>query len=111
MGEHELVETVTDRGFALIRFVDLYGQPCSLQESSLATKEAIWLGVDDARPKVLHGDAKRLGIDTQASFGWVDYPLPPEVECITRMHLTRAQVAQLLPVLERFVRTGEVSDG
>lgn len=35
----------TQRGFSIIRFLDRYGQECSLQESSLATEPAVWLGV------------------------------------------------------------------
>lgn len=36
----------TDRGWWLGTFYDLYGKQCSVQESSLATDDAIWLGVD-----------------------------------------------------------------
>lgn len=39
--------TQTDRGFVLIEFADEYGKACSLQESSLATRDCIWFGVDD----------------------------------------------------------------
>jgi len=41
--------TKTERGFEVIRFVDLYHNECSLQQSSLATESAIWFGVDDNR--------------------------------------------------------------
>jgi hypothetical protein len=46
----------TSRGFGLIKFSDRYGQHCSLQESSLATEGAIWLGVDNT------GDNKKQGV-------------------------------------------------
>lgn len=98
----------TDRGFPRGQFADFYGNQCSIQKSSLATADAIWLGVDDANPKVLHGDAKMLGIATDATCGWVPYPIPEAVSLTTRMHLSREQVAQLLPILERFVATGEI---
>lgn len=98
----------TERGFPRGEFKDAYGAPCSIQKSSLATADAIWLGVDDADPKVLHGDAKSLGIPTEATCGWVSYPIPEKVSLRTRMHLTREQVAALLPVLQRFVETGEI---
>jgi hypothetical protein len=44
----------TERGFEIIRFKDIYGESCSLQQSSLAGNEepgtsAIWLGVHDNR--------------------------------------------------------------
>ena len=34
----------TERGFERIDFVDFYDVPCSLQQSSLATEDAVWLG-------------------------------------------------------------------
>ena len=72
----------TDRGFPLGKFKDLYGAECSVQESSLASKHAIWLGVDEA--EYYKGDGK------------------------PRMHLTQDQVKELIPVLQRFVDTGYV---
>lgn len=36
----------TDRGFAVISFLDCAGTECSLQESSVATDDLIWLGPD-----------------------------------------------------------------
>jgi hypothetical protein len=73
----------TQRGFDRLDFVDRYGQPCSLQKSSLATEDAIWIGCDQG----LHVDG----------------------QCLARMHLTQDMVAQLLPLLHRFVETGELS--
>ena len=36
----------TERGFRIAEFTDRYGEPCSIQESSLATEWAIWLGTN-----------------------------------------------------------------
>lgn len=49
-----LTKTKTDRGFELIPFDDIYGNHCSLQQSSLARytqpgSSAVWLGVGDNR--------------------------------------------------------------
>lgn len=46
-------QTRTERGFALVEFVDSYGVKCSMQASSLAEYEqpgtsAIWLGSEGA---------------------------------------------------------------
>ena len=71
-----------ERGFGVGNFEDYYGAPCSIQESSLATDNAIWFGVDD----VNHG-------------GFTDYG---------RMHLTQDQVKRLLPYLTYFADTGEL---
>lgn len=38
------------RGFENGKFTDLYGEKCSIQKSSLATDDAIWLGID--KPKL-----------------------------------------------------------
>jgi hypothetical protein len=68
----------TERGFALGTFQDRYGAACSIQKSSLATEDAIWLGVDLEDGK-------------------------------GRMHLTQDGLNKLLPILQRFVETGELT--
>ena len=87
----------TNRGFDLIKFEDLYGVKCSLQKSSLATDDAIWLGCDEL-------NAKKL-IPGQ---GWVPVNIPDEIILSTRMHLNREQVQALLPHLQKFVEEGEI---
>ncbi|WPE19899.1 hypothetical protein ShzoTeo12_10750 [Shinella zoogloeoides] len=88
----------TERGFARIDFIDRYEVACSLQMSSLASEEAIWFGCNKAEPKILvHG------------FGWMALTMPDNYIANTRMHLTRQQVAELLPYLQCFVATGELS--
>lgn len=98
----------TERGFAAIGFVDRYGADCSIQKSSIAEDDAIWFGVDDAHPQIMASQAAAHGVQTKATCGWVKYPVPDEVLLNTRMHLTRRQVEDLLPVLIHFVETGEV---
>lgn len=87
----------TERGFARIDFTDRYGVKCSLQKSSLATEDAIWLGCNEADPKILVPGS-----------GWVPLLLPEGSSANTRMHLTQQQVKKLLPHLLRFVETGEI---
>lgn len=72
----------TQRGFVRADFKDLYGADCSIQKSSLATDDAIWLGCDEGT----HVDGS----------------------CCARMHLNREQAAMLIPILERFVKTAEL---
>ena len=98
----------TSRGFDIIEFEDLYHQDCNLQKSSLATEDAIWFGVGDPDPQVPAKLAAQYGVQTNETTGWVKYPIPKDVLLNTRMHLTREQVKELLPVLERFVETGEI---
>jgi hypothetical protein len=99
----------TERGFSILNFTDRYGSKCSLQKSSLATEDAIWFGVDDANPQIMVSDAHKLGIPTPSNNGWVKFDIPKEVLLATRMHLTQEQVIELLPILQKFAETGELS--
>jgi len=87
----------TSRGFAKTTFADQHGVECSLQKSSVATEDCIWLGCNDANPRVLIQGA-----------GWVPWPMPKEYVADTRMHLTREQAAFLAERLQRFADTGEL---
>lgn len=74
----------TCRGFARADFDDLYSQKCSIQKSSLATQDAIWLGVDNTGPQMGN---REVG---------------------DRMHLSREHVKALLPSLTKFAKTGNL---
>ena len=95
---------ITERGFGIIRFKDRYNSPCSIQESSLATEEAIWFGIDDADPCIMAKDVYAGGR------GWIAYEIPSNVSLTTRMHLTQNQVRELLPILIAFVETGTIDN-
>lgn len=87
----------TRRGFLLGEFTDLYGAKCSLQKSSLATSDAIWLGVDEVKLQIL--------IPGQ---GWTPVVVPEGTTKSARMHLDRKLVLELLPQLQHFAETGEL---
>ena len=93
----------TARGFARYEFTDENGVACSLQKSSAAEEDLIWLGCNEI-------GLKRF----TPGVGWQTVELhqggPGEVSHIanTRMHLKREQVAELLPLLNKFVETGEI---
>jgi hypothetical protein len=70
-------------------FVDYYSSQCSLQKSSHPKDDAIWLVMKDGTR-------------------WVKYPPPDDASLTARMHLTHDQVAELLPHLTHFVKTGEI---
>ena len=101
-----------ERGFAYAEFEDRYKQKCSIQKSSLATEDCIWLGVNDADPKIMSSDATRMGLRERTfderDNGWVPFEIPEEVSLSTRMHLTQEMAAELIPILQRFVNTGEL---
>lgn len=99
----QFFEKVTNRGFACVCFKDRYDCDCTIQQSSLATEDAIWFGITDPDPKIMASKTPQGGT------GWVPYAIPDDVLITTRMHLSRKQVAELLPVLQHFVDTGEVA--
>ena len=93
----------TGRGFALGEFEDVRGNECSIQKSS-SVEDRIWLG------------SNKIGLkEFTAGHGWEDRPEFDEDHSIqhhyianNRMELNQEQVASLLPVLQRFVDTGEI---
>lgn len=96
--------TTTQRGFAVGRFTDLYGSECSLQKSSLAGEDAIWIGVSKEVVKVIKLNEGFVPVDIAAVLG-----VPStSVSIATRMHLSREMVAAMLPALQHFVETGEL---
>lgn len=70
-----------------------------MQESSLATEAAIWFGCNDPNPQVCIPGK-----------GWTPVALPEGTTCNDRMHLTVDMVKELLPLLQRFVDTGYLSE-
>lgn len=90
--------TKTLRGFGIINFQDYNDIACSLQESSLGSEAAIWLGPDDASPQQL-----------VPGTGWQPVPFPDGTSFTTRMHLTQEQVRDLLPYLKTFAEIGTLS--
>lgn len=71
----------TERGFERGEFKDHYGEDCSIQQSSLATEDAIWLG-------------RNVEVSDKAAGA--------------RMHLTREMAGELAQILLRFSYTGEL---
>ena len=92
----------TIRGFDVIEFEDRYGETCSLQKSSLATEDAIWLGISDPKLRI------RANRVIEGATEWATYPVPDDVVITSRMHLTRDQVRELIPLLQNFVDTGDI---
>jgi hypothetical protein len=75
----------TDRGFLRGEFTDLYGEECSIQESSLADREAIWLGRE--HEAIHHAAEQAPG---------------------SRMHLDRKMARKLGVMLTRFADAGKL---
>ena len=106
----------TARGFAYYKFVDDNGQKCSLQKSSSALEDKIWLGIDDAKimefyPYLRETDESWFEIPKEAVEAKLKHRPQNEIHYKNqRMHLTVNQVKELLPILQRFVETGEISE-
>ena len=74
----------TKKGLLRAEFEDRYGAVCSIQESSHAGEDCIWLGVEVD----LEGNEVPRG----------------------RMHLSQEQARELIPVLRHFARTGRLGE-
>lgn len=91
----------TTRGFGYYEFKDSGRTLCSIQSSSSAMEDKIWFG------------ATEIGLQHfKAGQGWRDVELTSTMEehyvANNRMHLNQKQVKKLLPILQRFVDTGEI---
>ena len=93
-------KTHTQRGFGRYNFVDDYGAECSLQRSSSGVR--IWLGCND--------------IGLRVGYPWRDVS-EEELQTLlktehlvsnSRMHLNVEQVKALIPMLQKFVETGDI---
>ena len=94
-------KTYTNRGFALKRFVDQSGLDCSVQLSSLATEDCVWVGI--SKPKVQYNPRNNTG--------WHDVPMPEgDVVIDSRMHLTQEQAGWLAEQLRHFAETGDLPE-
>lgn len=90
----------TSRGFEIVEFKDRYGVGCSLQQSSMAEYStpgisAVWLGCNNANPRIL--------VPGQS---WQPVQMPPDYIADTRMHLDRKQVAALIVHLTSWLERG-----
>ena len=95
----------TQRGFRVVEFSDLYRVKCSIQQSSLASQPALWLGVDDPEPKVMKMEAHLFGLQPDPPIeGWMPYPIPKQVLLSTRMHLSREMATALIGHLQRWLK-------
>jgi len=88
----------TQRGFVKGEFKDHFNNQCSIQKSS-NMEDCIWLGID--KPKLVVFEDERMG-------KYIETELPKNWDVHSRMHLTREQVKSLIPLLQNFVRTGEI---
>lgn len=79
------LKQANDRGFLRGEFLDRYGAKCSIQKSSLATEDCIWLGCDHETIHEKTGE-----------------------KCGARMHLTKDMAADIVMHLQRFIETGEL---
>ena len=82
---------INEAGCDLLRgeFTDYDGESCSIQESSLADQDGLWLGCNhNTKPHHVTGD-----------------------ELAPRMHLTKPMAQALIPLLMRFARFGTLAEG
>lgn len=95
-------KTKTNRGFSIIEGGrDTNGVKFNIQKSSSAMEDKIWFG------------AIEIGLKHfKAGEGWKDVELTDTMQehyvANNRLHLNREQVAEIIPILQKFVDTGEL---
>ena len=89
-----------------LNFKDSYGKKFRVYESS-ACGSYIWLSTD-ADVQIMASKAQSVGVETNETCGWVEYPIP--ADCLIRdaVHLNREDAKALIKVLKRFVKTGRL---
>lgn len=98
----------TSRGFSFYQFSDINGNICSIQKSSSAENDLIWLGCDklDIQGFTPYGKPEAWAAITEEQinkkFG------TQHIIANNRMHLSRETVAALIPILQKFVDTGNI---
>ena len=106
----------TERGFEVNHFKDTYGLDCSIQDSSIATDDRIWLGVHNAPVKIMKKDIILLRTcdiipeDGTNKYGWCTVELPEEALVESRMHLNRKQARELAEELLYFANNGYIKE-
>ena len=96
------------QGRTFLDMKDSYDKPYRVYESS-AGRPHIWL-CTDAKVKVLASKAQSVGVETNETTGWVEYPIPDHASITDAIHLSRDDAKELIKVLRRFVKTGGLSE-
>ena len=89
-----IIDGKNGRGFRYKLFKDMDENECSIAETSVEEEDCIWFGIDE--PKIV------------TAIGNKPVQLPEGVEVLSRMHLSREQVSQLIPILQKFADTGHL---
>ena len=87
----------TPRGFSRGFFRDQDGIFCSIQKSGLATRECVWIGIENPELVVF---------EDESCANYIVAKMPENFMVNAKMHLNREQVKELLPILTEFVETG-----
>ena len=118
----KMKEIKTCRGFSYLEFQDTGGVECNIQESSACPCEDengvvnspngfLWLGVKNPAPQIMKSQAKQYGLQLvpgEEVSGWMPYPIPKDVSITTHMHLDEQRVRDLIDVLQRWLKTGDL---
>ena len=99
----------TERGFDLIEFKDSDGNQCTIQKSSSAKEDKVWIGISSAQATIFASEAAKQGYPTNAGQGWIDFYIPEEVIIPTKMLLNKKQAASIINTLQKFVNTGDIT--
>jgi hypothetical protein len=91
---------VTAKGSPIVEFKDHYDIECTIQQCTIGSRDAIWVGVSERKsqiPRYYEGKI-RIPFDTEID----------QASDAKRMYLTKKEVKQLLPVLKHFAKYGNL---
>lgn len=89
-----MTNDTTTRGFKLCTLTDNYGNEFTLQKSSIATDDMLWVGIP--HPDVAVGPP------------WRKFDLPENAIIHSRAHITREQARGIAMALLVFAETGDL---
>ena len=108
-------KSYTNRGFGHIEVELRHGEQLSIQKSSLATENAIWMGAAEENVKAFIPSEERAPY-----FDWVDIDVRELIKMKhsrvdgivtnTRVEITQEKMKELLPIFKHFAETGELPD-
>lgn len=95
------------RGLGLYLARDIYGIPLSFQASSLATKEAIWVGLDRVLCPFFSENPRACREGRCPAGKFHDVPDDANLNCSGRMHLDRGSARELGRMLMSWADEGD----
>ena len=94
-----LRETIDNRGLKVIEFRDICDIEFSIKK---CPNELLQININDSEPSILKYDPD----DNREE--WIDYSIPEDTYVNIKIHLSKEQVKEIIPILCNYAYTGEL---